>query len=84
MATKDDASMEIMPKKALPLTDQWQNFEFPISEMISCKPEATSRGFGPADWDKIQIFKLLFTKPEGQVMQEVIMIRNPEIIMINE
>jgi hypothetical protein len=85
VATKDDASMEILRKKALPLTDQWQNFEFPISEMVISKPEATSRSFAESDWEKIQIFKLLLAKPEqGQVMRDVIMIRSPELIMMNE
>ncbi len=85
VATKDDASMEIERKKALPLTDQWQNFEFPVSEMVISKPEATSRSFLSADWEKIQIFKVLFAKPEkGQVMRDVILIRNPELIMTNE
>ncbi len=80
LATKEDATMELPREKSIAVTDQWQIIEFPISEMIFKKPELTSQKFGPDDWEKLQIVKLLFTRQNNNDSKDTIYIAKPKIV----
>ncbi len=79
VSTLDDANLELDRRKAKPVTQAWQKFTFPVSEMVGAKPERTSRTFQETDLMRIQSYKLLFTKPDGGIKYDKIRIRNPKI-----
>lgn len=82
VAAKDDVSIEMEKKKAFNLSDQWQIFEFPFSEMKVSKPGSNSKIFAESDWGNIQKVKFLFTKPsEVDVNKDVLLVRKPEFVL---
>lgn len=81
IATKGEANLTQNARLAEKVNDQWRTVEFPISEMRIDRPEKNSPVFGPSDWKKIQIVKILFKKPkEVTANEEIIRVRNPELI----
>jgi porin len=84
IATTDDANMMSDRKRALPVSEEWEVFTFPISQMRNERPDVTSRDFTNKDWKRVQRIKLLFVKPlQEAVNQDDIFIRNPKLVMAN-
>ncbi len=82
-ATKDDANLSVDSNMAFEIIDQWQIISLPISHMRPTKPSKHSPNFSDEDWNKIQIVKILFMKPESIAKKhEKIYIKDPEIIVI--
>ncbi len=84
VSTADDANLIIPRSDAIEITDEWQVVTFPITDMIKDKPNIDSPTFTMSDWDKIQIVKLLFTKPEDEPATDLedISIQSPELIFM--
>lgn len=81
IATLDDANLAIPRYNAIRVTDEWQSVDLALEKMKLDRPNATSRQFGAADWSKIRIVKILFTKPhEPEAASENIIIRNPRMV----
>ncbi len=81
IATKDDANLVFEVGKAKDITAEAQTILINVADMIKDKPDVTSRTFSDADWDKVQVIKLLFAKPVGDnTEQDRIIIQNPTLI----
>ncbi len=81
-ATHDDANISIDNNMAFEIIDQWQIISLPISQMRPTKPSKHSPNFSDEDWNKIQIVKILFLKPQSATNKlEKIYIKDPEIIV---
>jgi len=83
LSTKNDANIEVPRNKALEITNKWQIFEFPVREMVPLKPSHDAPLFSDSDWQKIQLIKLIITKPATTTISEdVIFVRNPEFVLL--
>ncbi len=83
VATTEKANLAYPASRAITLSDQWQEIAIPIRKMVPDRPDADSKMFVEEDWEKIQIIKLLFTKPESEtVSDDRIMIQNPVLIAV--
>jgi hypothetical protein len=81
VSTMDDANLVLDIGNAKDITAEAQTITINVAELIKDKPDVTSRTFTDADWDKIQVIKLLFAKPVGDnTEQDRIIIQNPTLI----
>ncbi len=84
LSTKDDANIIGDQRKALTVSNKWEMYNFPITQMYGERPDITSRDFNENDWGNIQIVKILFTKPEHTANgNDKILIRNPKLVLLH-
>lgn len=81
ISTPDDANMVLGPDNGIEIGSEFREVTLPVAQMKKDKPDVTSRMFTSNDWDKVQVFKILFSKPQSNAPeQDKIVFRNPELI----
>lgn len=85
VATSDDANLVYSREQAIEVTKEWKEVTFSVTAMKKDKPNAASRPFTEGDYAKIQIIKVLFSKPDPiTTIKDQLMFRNPSLILSAE